>query len=81
MDSIIIKCPTCYEYVYIKIKEFNCCIFRHGIYKNNYKQIDPHLNKTECDRLFNQKLIYGCGKPFKIVTENNKYKAIICDYI
>ena len=81
MDYIIVKCPTCYEYIYIKIKEINCCIFRHGIYKNNYKQIDPHLNKTECDRLFNQKLIYGCGKPFKLVLENNKYKSIICDYI
>ena len=57
MDSIIVNCPNCNDMVYIKIKEFNCHIFRHGIYKNNYKQIDPHLNKIECDRLFNQKLI------------------------
>ena len=80
MDSIIVNCPNCNDMVYIKIKEFNCRIFRHGIYKNNYKQIDPHLNKIECDRLFNQKLIYGCGKPFKIVNIENSYKAIVCDY-
>jgi hypothetical protein len=81
MDSIIVKCPNCNQYVYINIKELNCHIFRHGIYKHNFKQIDPHLNKNECDKLFNNKLIYGCGKPFKIINDNNIYKSIICDYI
>ena len=52
--------------IIINIKDFNCKIFRHGVYKNNNKQIEPHLNIKECDRLFNEKLIYGCGKPFKI---------------
>jgi hypothetical protein len=81
MDSIIVNCPNCKDIIYINIKELNCHIFRHGIYKNNYKQINPHLNKIDCDRLFNENLIYGCGKPFKIIIENHKYKSVICDYI
>jgi len=26
-------------------------------------------------------LIYGCGKPFKIIEENRKYKIFKCEYI
>ena len=39
------------------------------MYKYNLQQIDPHMGKDECDYLSNNKLIYGCGKPFKIVKE------------
>lgn len=80
-DHIIVKCPHCKEYISILKKQFNCKIFRHGIYKKNYKQIDPHLKKEECDRLFNEKLIYGCGKPFKLSVNDNNYKVEVCDYI
>ncbi len=78
MDNII-ECPHCHEYVIIK--ELNCAIFRHGVYKNTYNQVDPHASKELCDKLFEENIIYGCGKPFKIVIENDKYNAIICDYI
>jgi hypothetical protein len=78
MDNII-ECPHCQTFVIIK--ELNCAIFRHGVYKNSYKQVDPHLQKDLCDKLIEQNIIYGCGKPFKIVIENDKYNAIICDYI
>ena len=62
--------------------EFNCKIYRHGIYKNTLEQIDPHMKKEECDRLARIGLIYGCGKPFKIeVLEENNYKISKCDYI
>jgi len=65
----------------IEIIEFNCCIFRCGIYKSNNKQIDPHLPKEECDRIVREDLIYSCGKPFQI---ENKDKTLIvkkCAYI
>ena len=56
----------------------NCKIFRCGIYKSNGQQINPHLNKSICDELVANNLIYGCGKPFLIDNNNN---ALICEYI
>jgi hypothetical protein len=79
--DIIIFCPHCKEQVLIE--QLNCCIFRHGIKKNNFENINPHASKEECDYLINNNLIYGCGKPFKVIEDNitKKYIAIICDYI
>jgi hypothetical protein len=65
-----------------EIIEINCSIFRCGIFKDNLEQIPPHLSKVECDNLFSQKLIYGCGKPFQMVLDNKKkYIAVVCDYL
>ena len=69
------NCPHCG--ISIEIEQINCAIFRCGIYKQNGQQIPPHLPKEECDRLFCENLIYGCGRPF-IITENIPKK---CDYI
>ena len=77
MDYIIVNCPHCKEYIQILKKEFNCKIFRHGIFKSNGKQIPPHLEKDKCDALYNQGKIYGCGKPFLLKDS----KPVICDYI
>ncbi len=78
---ISICCPNCNEYIIINKNELNCKIFRHGVYKHNYIQIDPHLNKNECDRLKKENLIYGCGKPFQIKEIENKLVSLKCDYI
>jgi hypothetical protein len=89
-EFIFFECVHCDGEIAIKISELNCRIFRHGIYKKTYEQINPHMKKKECDRLFNQKLIYGCGKPFRIVEEIQinekketikKYKIENSDYI
>jgi len=72
-------CPHCEQYVIIL--EINCAIFRHAVLRENFQQINPHADKQTCDYLSSNKLIYGCGKPFKIVVENNKFIAIKCDYI
>ena len=75
-----VECPHCL--CLIEIVKINCAIFRHGIYKKNGKQINPHLDKDSCDNLVLNNLIYGCGKPFKIfLNENNIWQAEICDYI
>lgn len=76
-----IKCPYCNEYIIIE--QVNCAIFRHGIYKSNYIQINPHALKNECEELINNNLIYGCGKPFRIEynTDTKKWIAIECEYI
>ena len=74
-----IICPHCN--LYVIIEQINCAIFRHGIFKSNNQQIDPHLPKIECDELIKQELIYGCGKPFKLIIKDGVYLALICDYI
>jgi hypothetical protein len=79
-NSPIIQCPYCG--VQVLIEQINCAIFRHGIFKSNGEQINPHTPKVECDRLFEKNQIYGCGKPFKLVKDiSNNWIAEICDYI
>lgn len=76
-NSYIIICPHCKENIIVNKNEINCTIFRHGVIKSNNQQMNPHTPKTECDRLFNENLIYGCGKPFKF----NGTTLSKCDYI
>ena len=77
--NIIVTCPHCDDQIIIE--QLNCKIFRHGILKSNNTQINPHANKEECDFYINNDLIYGCGKPFIIVENNNELKTEICEYI
>lgn len=78
---IFVLCPHCENGVMIYKKEFNCKIFRHGIYKKDNKQINPHLDKPSCDKLAETNQIYGCGKPFRIVEKEDEFVAEICGYI
>ena len=75
----ILQCPHCNEYLIIE--KLNCGIFRHGIIKNNSKQIDPHASKEICDYYIKNQIIYGCGKPFRIIVKDNLFFIEICDYI
>ena len=76
--NIIVNCPNCNNPVLIE--QLNCGIFRHGILKSNNYQINPHASKEECEYYIKNDLIYGCGKPFKIL-DNNKFKTEICEYV
>jgi hypothetical protein len=78
-NPIIVKCPHCQEY--IEILEINCAIFRHGILKDSGQQIDPHASKELCSQYIEHDLIYGCGKPFKVIVKDNILETEICDYI
>jgi hypothetical protein len=78
---IVVECPHCQNQIQIFRNEINCAIFRHGILKSNGVQIGPHTSKVECDTLVLNNLIYGCGRPFRLVSNNNVYTAEICDYI
>ena len=83
--NLVVECPHC-KYP-VLIEKLNCCIFRHGVNKQNGKQIDPHSSKELCDDYIKKDLIIGCGKPFKVVPNVNskdnddKFIAIVCDYI
>lgn len=68
-------CPHCSLIVFIE--EQNCNIYRCGVFKITFQQIPPHLPKIDCDELIKNDLIYGCGKPFRIVGN----MTMICDYI
>ena len=75
----IVYCPHCKDPV--EIIQLNCCIFRHAILKSNHSQINPHASLEECIKLLSNNLIYGCGKPFRIIVNNSDLEAIVCDYI
>ena len=70
-----VKCPHCENYIIIE--QINCAIFRHGILKDSFQQINPHASKEECEIFVTTNKIYGCGKPFRL----EKEVAITCDYI
>lgn len=77
--EIFVTCPHCKDFV--EILQINCSIFRHGVYKHNNVQINPHSPKELCDHLLKTDQIYGCGKPFRLIYDGKEYSAIICDYI
>jgi len=79
MTDIIVVCPHCQEP--LLIEKINCGIFRHGVMKTTGKHINPHSSKKTCTKLLKQDLIYGCGKPFQIIINNDLYKVISCEYI
>jgi hypothetical protein len=79
IEEPILECPHCKDFIIIE--KLNCGIFRHGIFKINGQQINPHAPKNECDFYIDKQLIYGCGKPFRIILKENKFEIEICDYI
>ena len=50
-DYHTFECPHCYQTCMVYNSEIACAIFRHGIFKETYMQIDPHLCKNECEKL------------------------------
>ena len=79
-DFYFFNCPNCQDEIIVNKNELNCKIFRHAIYKNNFEQVNPHLDYKSCERLKNADLVYGCCKPFEIVYKDNKLYAVICEY-
>jgi hypothetical protein len=80
----VVECPHCK--CFVQIEQVNCAIFRHGTYKHNGQQLNPHLPKAECDRLAATGAIQGCGKPFQLKPNTGGDKDIpfvaeVCDYI
>ena len=79
-DFYFFICPHCKDDIIVNKRELNCKIFRHGVFKSNYTQVNPHATFEECKRLIETDQILGCGKPFEVIEKNGKLTAIICDY-
>lgn len=73
----LIECPHCHQEIQIMKNEINCQIFRHGVFKENYQQIPPHLDQNQCQLLVNSNRIYGCASPFRF--DGNQVS--VCGYI
>jgi hypothetical protein len=80
-DILLFNCPHCLGDIQVLRNEINCTIFRHGILKSNGEQISPHASKEECDNYVANDLIYGCGRPFKLIMKESIWDIEICDYI
>ena len=88
LNSLILECPHCDEFIEIPINQINCAIFRHGVFKDTFIQMCPHESKENCDKFIDGNLIYGCGNPFRLINEADienkeliRYKLIMCDYV
>ena len=80
-DFYFFSCPNCDNEIIVNKNELNCRIFRHAVYKDNYKQVEPHLSKYFCDKLIEEDKVIGCCKPIEIIDDNKgNLIAIICEY-
>ena len=75
----LISCPHCS--MTVEIIALNCRIFRCGVFKNTMRQIDPHLPKEQCEKLIEDRVIYGCARPFKVEGTTDKPEVSVCGYI
>ena len=80
-DDHIFQCVHCKDYFVIAKKDFNCKILRHGVMKDTGKPMDPHAKQEECERLVQEGLIYGCGKPMRIIHQGDAFHVEICEYL
>ena len=82
-NCYVFNCPHCDNLIQVEKNQVNCKIFRHGQYKHNGEQLPPHSSKQLCDELLASGTIHGCGKPFKLVPDEQGIITTveICDYI
>ncbi len=80
-EDYVFQCLHCKQPFVIAAKDFNCKILRHGVFRVTNQPMNPHAAKEECERLVKEEKIYGCGKPLRIVKQNESYILEICDYI
>lgn len=82
IEYYVFPCPTCDGIVLVQKNEINCCIFRHGIYRSNSQQINPHASKIEIDNLLATDSIIGCGRPFILIfTPKGEGVVELCEYL
>lgn len=78
---LIFTCPHCGGHIEVLSSETNCCIFRHGQFRSNGAQVNPHASKAECDKLIEEDAVFGCCKPFRLSITNCIWEINKCDYV
>lgn len=76
---MVLECPHCGLLMQLFARDRNCGIFRHGFFKSNGDNINPHASLEDCEGLLKSGQITGCGKPFRLNPATQK--AEICGYI
>ena len=82
--NYIFTCVHCNDPFIIYERDFNCKILRHGVMKATMQPMNPHASKEESESLVRERLIYGCGKPMRIVKNKDisgYYIVENCEYI
>jgi hypothetical protein len=88
-ENLLFKCPWCDNddfLVHTTRRSISCTIYRHGVFKKNHFQIQPHLTEEKCKTLIENEEIYGCAKPIRIIivkdtkTEELVYYFQKCEY-
>ena len=79
-DYYHFNCPNCFDKIIVQKKQLRCKIFRHAVYKTSYKQVNPHLSREKCEKLTKENKVYGCCKPFEIISNGSKMHASVCEY-
>ena len=82
-NCYLFNCPHCDNLIQVEKNQTNCKIFRHGQFKSTGEQLPPHSSKQLCDQVAASGSIHGCGKPFRLVPDDNGIITTveICDYI
>lgn len=67
----IFECPACQCLIQVEKDQVNCQIFRHGVYKQSFQQINPHEEKDPSNEI-----IHGCGKQFQMFQETGIWSYV-----
>jgi hypothetical protein len=75
------ECPWCFGGVEVQKDDVRCGVFRHGQYVQG-GLVDPHCPESTMKQLLANKLIIGCGQPFKLLeTRQGGKKPVRCSWI
>jgi hypothetical protein len=67
--TYMLSCPHCGGGVTVQAEQLNCRIFRHAVLISTGEPVGAHESKEACERLVAAGLVYGCGRPFRVVEE------------
>lgn len=73
-------CPWCAGQVEVQREDVQCGVFRHAQYVTG-GLVDPHCNESTMKQLIQNKLVIGCGQPFKLLNSQDGLKrAVRCSW-